>query len=273
MALNICSRKGYNSYPQVQRVEAWAQKAEHWATEDFSQLWNLMETCWTLKLLESSDPFLLCMSLLLKWEWLSLLFYACPTIEFGACFPVHRSAPEWIIHRVSTIPDLDNVDVEIWDFGLFCNRMRFLEMLGWGKYILLVGWMWILGSQDADYSYYSWWQITPKLNGTKQSFIMIPGFIRSRMWTCRSRAFLCSVRLGRWLKDSKAGDGSHLKAWSLTCLEVDTGCWLGISAPLNLEEFGLPNGVVTGFSGWRCWERERESLKACFLFWVVSEVA
>lgn len=180
MALNICSRKGYNSYPQVQRVEAWAQKAEHWATEDFSQLWNLMETCWTLKLLESSDPFLLCMSLLLKWEWLSLLFYACPTIEFGACFPVHRSAPEWIIHRVSTIPDLDNVDVEIWDFGLFCNRMRFLEMLGWGKYILLVGWMWILGSQDADYSYYSWWQITPKLNGTKQSFIMIPGFIRSR---------------------------------------------------------------------------------------------
>lgn len=31
---------------------------------------------------------------------------------------------------VSAIPDLDNVGVEIWDFGFFCNRMRLLEMLG-----------------------------------------------------------------------------------------------------------------------------------------------
>lgn len=67
------------------------------------------------------------------------------------------------------------------------------------------------------------------------------------MWTCPSRVCLCSMKLGHWPKDSKAGDCNQLKAWSLTCLKVDTGCWLGASAPLDLNGFGLPYSMINGF--------------------------
>ena len=92
--------------------------------------------------------------------------------------------------------------------------MRFWEILIWDRYILLVEWIWILESQNVDYSNCGWWQITPKLHGNDQSFMMITGFIGSRMWTFPSRAGLCSKRMGHWLRDSKAGDCSHLKASS-----------------------------------------------------------
>lgn len=77
--------------------------------------------------------------------------------------------------------------------------------------------------------------------------MMITGFIGSGMWTFPSRVGLCSKRMGPWLKDSKAGDCSHLKASPLTCLEVDTGYWLGASATLDVDKFRLSYSVVNGF--------------------------
>ena len=52
-------------------------------------------------------------------------------------------------------------------------------------------------------------------------------------------------------------DGSlaeRLKGWGLqspegfiTRLEVDTGCWLGASAPLDVDKFRLSYSVAIGF--------------------------
>ena len=67
------------------------------------------------------------------------------------------------------------------------------------------------------------------------------------MWTFPSRAGLCSKRMDHWLKDSKAGDCSHLKSSPLPRLEIDTGCWLGASSPLDVDKFRLSYSVVIGF--------------------------
>lgn len=93
-------------------------------------------------------------------------------------------------------------------------------------------------------------------------YLSQPLWARNSYWAQQKWPVSASQCVGSQLEDSKAGDWIRLQASSLTCLEVDFGCLLGLLVGTLMCRLsmwpGLPYNVVAGFQEQVSRERKRQ---------------